>query len=195
MVNKIQFYLFSNILNEKIIENILKFKNICIIYRPEKEVGKNHIQIEKIRKFCKKYKIFFFIADNYRLAAKYSANGIFLSSLNKSFIRPLQIKNGFKIVGAAHNSIEYSIKTQQKCKKIMLSPLFFNEKYSSNQILGVIKFNLIAKYWKNELCALGGINLNNFKKIRMCKVSSVAFISLIYSPEIKKPIYLFSRWA
>ena len=107
----------------------------------------------------------------------------------------MQIKSDFKIVGAAHNSIEYSIKTQQKCKKFMLSPLFFNKKYSNNQILGVIKFNLITKYWKNELCALGGINLNNFKRLKMCKVSSVAFISLIYSTEIKKPIYLFSRWA
>ena len=195
MVNKVQFFFFSNTLNEVIIKNILKFKNICIIYRPEKEVSKNHIQIKKISNFCKRNKIFFYIADNYQLAVKYNANGIFLSSSNKKFIRPFQMKKDFQIIGGAHNLIEYFVKTQQKCNQIMLSPIFFNEKYSGNKILGVVKFNLISKNWGADLCALGGINLGNFKKLKMCKLSSVAFISLIYSPKIKKPIYLFSRWA
>jgi nicotinate-nucleotide pyrophosphorylase len=59
----------------------------------------------------------------------------------------------------------------------------------------VIRFNLISNHWKVKLSALGGINLDNLKRIRMCKIKSIAFISLMHDPKIKKPIYLFGRWA
>ena len=194
-MNKIQFYFFTNILNETIVKNIIKFRNICVIYRPEEDGSKNPIQIIKIKNFCKKNKILFYIADNYILANKYNADGIFLSSSNKSFVKPIQKKSNFNIIGSAHNLFEYSIKVRQNCEEIMLSPIFFNNKYSSNKTLGVIKFNLISNHWKVKLSALGGINLDNLKRIRMCKIKSIAFISLMYDPKIKKPIYLFGRWA
>ena len=186
---KNNFYFFLNTLNEIIIKNIIKFKNICIIYRPKKELGADFKEIEKIRNFCKKNQLPFCIADNYQLALKYNANGIFISSSNKNFIKPIQIKNNFKIIGAAHNSFEYTIKIQQNCKEIMLSPMFCNKKYSTNKILGLNKFNLISMNWKTKLCALGGINLNNLKKLKMSKVTSAAFISLMENPKIKKPVY------
>jgi thiamine-phosphate pyrophosphorylase len=194
-VNKIQFYFFTNILNETIVKNIIKFRNICVIYRPEEDGSKNSIQIIKIKNFCKKNKILFYIADNYKLATKHAADGIFLSSSNKSFLKPMQTKNNFYTLGSAHNFLEYSIKTRQNCKEVMLSPIFSNKKYSDNKILGVIKFNLISNYWNAALCALGGINLNNLKRLRMCRMKSIAFISLMNNPKIKKPTYLFGRWA
>jgi hypothetical protein len=62
----------------------------------------------------------------------------------------------------------------------MLSPLFHNQKYSKNKILGPIKFNLITKNWKAEICALGGINQTNIKKINLLQnVTSIGFMSLI----------------
>ena len=190
-MNKIKFFFFSNTLNETIIKNIIKFKNICIIYKPKKQESTNDKQIIEIKNFCKKNNICIYIADNYKLAIKYNVDGIFLSSSNKNFIKPNQIKKNFDVIGSAHNTFEYSIKIQQNCKKIMLSPIFFNKKYSINKILNVVKFNLITRNWKSEVCAIGGINLNNLKKIKMSKATSVAFISLINSPGIKKPIYLF----
>ena len=194
-MNKIQFYFFTNILNETIVKNIIKFRNICLIYRPEEDGSKNSIQIIKIKNFCRKNKILFYISDNYKLANKYNADGIFLSSSNKSFVKPIQKKSNFNIIGSAHNLFEYSIKVRQNCEEIMLSPIFFNNKYSSNKTLGVIRFNLISNYWKVKLSALGGINLDNLKNLRICKIKSVAFISLMSNPKIKKPTYLFGRWA
>ena len=194
-MNKIQFYFFTNILNETIVKNIIKFRNICVIYRPEEDGSKNSIQIIKIKNFCRKNKILFYISDNYKLATKYNADGIFLSSSNKNFVKPIQKKINFNTIGAAHNLFEYSVKCRQNCEEIMLSPIFFNNKYSSNKTLGIIKFNLISNHWKVRICALGGINLDNLKELRMCKISSIAFISLMNSSKIKKPIYLFGRWA
>lgn len=192
---KVQFYFFSNILNEIIIRNIIKFKNISIIYRPEIERSKNFIQIEIIKKFCQKNKILFYIADNYKLASFFKADGIFLSSKNKSFIKPILFKKNFSIIGSVHNSYEFWLKSRQNCKTIMLSPIFSNKKYSKNKILNVNKFNLLSNHWNVDVCALGGINFDNLKKIKMCKASSIAFVTLINSPKIKKPIYLKSRWA
>jgi thiamine monophosphate synthase len=74
----------------------------------------------------------------------------------------------------------------------MLSPIFYNYKYTLNKILGIVKFNLITLDWNTKICALGGVNLNNLKKIKMTKSSSVAFISMINDNlKNKKPAYYF----
>ncbi len=51
----------------------------------------------------------------------------------------------------------------------MLSPIFFNRKYSINKILRIIKFNLITLNWNCNICALGGIKLDNLKMIKLTK--------------------------
>jgi 2-keto-3-deoxy-6-phosphogluconate aldolase len=62
----------------------------------------------------------------------------------------------------------------------MLSPIFYNNKYSHNQILNPIKFNLMSLNWKTEICALGGISNENIKKLKSTKVKSVGIKSWIY---------------
>ena len=61
----------------------------------------------------------------------------------------------------------------------MLSPIFFNNKYSQNQILNPIKFNLISLNWKIDLCALGGLAEENIGKIKMTKAQAVGIKSLV----------------
>jgi hypothetical protein len=72
-----------------------------------------------------------------------------------------------------------------------LSPLFYNKKYSENNILGKVRFNLSTRQWKEEIAALGGINYKNIKVVRMLKVYSIGFKNLIKDPETKKPAYNF----
>jgi thiamine-phosphate pyrophosphorylase len=131
----------------------------------------------------------FFLINNYQLCSKYNSNGIFLSSINKQTIKPILLKKNFKIIGSAHNQSEYFLKIKQGCKLIMLSPLFFNKKYSENKILNVLKFNLISRRWNKNLCALSGINQENIKKIKLTTANSIAFKRFIESPKIKKPVY------
>ena len=52
-------------------------------------------------------------------------------------------------------------------------------------MLHVVRFNLISKNWRTQICALGGINEKTIKKIKLTNVSSVAFSSYIS----KKPGY------
>ena len=69
----------------------------------------------------------------------------------------------------------------------MLSPLFYNEKYSENKILNVLKFNNKKQNWKIEICALGGINRKTIKRIKLLNITSVGFRKFIFEPK-KNPL-------
>ena len=61
----------------------------------------------------------------------------------------------------------------------MLSPIFKTLKYSENNILKIIKFNLISSNWWVEKIPLGGINTKNYKKLKMTKTKYFAASSII----------------
>lgn len=61
----------------------------------------------------------------------------------------------------------------------MLSPLFFNNKYSTNQILNTTKFNLITNSWKTDVGALGGITKKNLGKLKNLQCENIGVSSLI----------------
>ena len=162
----IKFYFFIDTLDEIIKKNIKNFKKLSFIYKSDSINDINHANIKTIKNFCKKNKIPFFISEN------------------------------FKIIGSAHNQLEYSLKNKQSCEMIMLSPLFYNKKYSQNKILNVCKFNLLSMGWHNKICALGGISLNNLKKLNMTRCSAAAFISLMKENNQKKsPLTISSKRA
>ena len=191
----IKFYFFIDTLDEIIRKNIKNFKKLSFVYKSDSINDINHANIVTIKNFCKKNKILFFISDNFKLAKKYEADGIFLSSSYKK-IGNIVLKKNFKIIGSAHNQLEYSLKNKQSCELIMLSPLFYNKKYSQNKILNVCKFNLISMGWDKKICALGGISLNNFKKLNMTRCSAAAFISLMKENNQKKsPLTISSKRA
>ena len=106
----IKFYFFTDTLDEIIIKNIKNFKKLSFIYKSESINDINIANVSTIRKFCKKNKIPFFISDNFRLAEKCKADGIFLSSSYKKIGNIVLKKNNFKIIGSAHNQFEYFLK-------------------------------------------------------------------------------------
>ena len=182
-------YVFLDKIDDVIKTNLLKFKEINIIIdtpHKNKEIFENELRIIK---FAKTNNIPFFFKNNYQKCIKYKASGVYIDSTNNSKIRPILIKKNFKIIGSAHNQKEYFIKLQQRCGLITLSPIFYNEKYSKNNILGIHKFNHITLNWKLDICALGGINLNSIKKVKLTKARSIAFKKLIFDLKIKKPAY------
>lgn len=158
--SKYQYYFFSNELNKNIIENILKVKNISYVYTGEEN---KHTDVYTIRDFCKKNHINFIISNNVNLAIKTRANGIHIpANVRHNSIKYKRFK---EIIGTTHDQLDYFFKEKQDCQKIFLSPLFHNPKYSNNQIMGTIKFNLISLNWRLKKLALGGINNKNVKKL------------------------------
>jgi thiamine monophosphate synthase len=172
---KLDYYIFVEELNEKIIKNIINLKkqklriNIVIL-------DKNSLIISK---FAKKERIPLFFTDNLRDAIKNKADGIFLTSKYKVLTNNIKKTTKLEVIGSAHNQYEYFIKNKQNCTTIMLSPIFYNKKYSPNKILGISKFNLITLNWKINICALGGITSNNIKLINLTRSKYVGVKSLI----------------
>lgn len=172
---KLDYYIFVEKLNKIIIKNIINLKrqkikiNIIIL-------NKNAIIISK---FAAKLRIPFFFVDDIKYATKNRAHGIFLTSKYKSLKNDIKKTTKLEVIGSAHNQFEYYIKKSQNCSTIMLSPLFYNKKYSLNKILGITRFNLITLNWKTNICALGGITSKNIKLINLTNSTSIGIKSII----------------
>ena len=179
-------------INEFIENDINKLnKNISIIYRNyNTNINKN--LIKKIRDFCKISKRKFYISYHYKLAFEFNLDGIYIPAFDKRQItnKSLLTKK-FEILGSAHNLKEVKIKEKQGCTTIFLSPIFKVKK--ANYYLDVIKFNILANNTNKKIIALGGINLNNLKKIKLTKSVGFASISLIKKNGLNKfrPFFKF----
>ena len=149
-------------------------KNTIIIYRnySEKEIDK--LLILKIKNYCKKRKIKFYISNNIKLAINLSLDGAYIPSFNKDFNHlSFSYRKDFKIIGSAHNLKEIRNKEIQKVEKIFLSSLFKKNK----NYLGINKFKLISKLTRKKVVVLGGISEKNIHKLNLLNNLEFAGIS------------------
>jgi thiamine monophosphate synthase len=86
ILNKLKKYIFIKNLNEEIKKNIKKLSNVEIIVNNIDFNDTTLRQILEIQNFCQKNKIPFYIVDNYKIALKFKAQGIFISSSNKKML-------------------------------------------------------------------------------------------------------------
>ena len=130
--------------------------------------------ILKIKSYCKKKSIKFYLSNNIKLAIKLNLDGAYIPSFNKSLKHlAYSYKRNFKIVGSAHNLKEIRIKENQNVTRIFLSSLFKRNK----NFLGINRFKLLSKLTKKNIVILGGISSNNKKKLFLLDQSDFAGIS------------------
>jgi len=177
-----KIYHFIDDFKEKDIEYLPK--NIALIYRNyEKKPSKSLIL--KIRNYCKKRKIKFYLSNNYKMAINLHLDGVYLPSFNKEITFNIFSKRkNFLILGSAHSINEISIKQKQGCNLIFLAPIFKVNK--KKHFLGINKFNLLVANKKILFVALGGINDLNIKKINLLKCYGFAGISWIKKNGLRK---------
>ena len=155
--------------------NIDKLDNqTTIIYRNYSAETVNEKLILKIKNYCKKKGIKFYLSNNIQIAIKLNLDGAYIPSFNKN-TRHLaySFKKNFKIVGSAHNLGEIRTKETQKVDKIFLSSLFKKNK----NYLGINKFKLLSQLTRKEVVVLGGISKKNLKKLKILNKSKFAGIS------------------
>lgn len=147
------YYIISE-LNSKIKINLKKYKNINVIYRSQQK-DYNCNTLKKIIKINIHNRVF--IANQNNACPIKGLSGIYLSAFNKKIL----INSHFQkktIIGSAHSFREIWEKIKSKCDVIFLSPVFENSKDKSRKPIGIIKFLLMSKYFKNiSLYPLGGI--------------------------------------
>jgi thiamine-phosphate pyrophosphorylase len=169
MVNKYYF------INKFDTNNINKQDNqTVIIYRNYSINIKNKDLILKIKNYCKKKKIKFYLSNSIKLAIKLDLDGAYIPSFNKDRKHlAYSYKKNFKIIGSAHNLKEIRMKEKQGVKKIFLSSLFKKNK----NFLGINRFRTLSGLTKINVVALGGISKSNLKKLYILNHLDFAGIS------------------
>ena len=171
-INKIRKYYFINKFDTNNIDK--QDKQTTIIYRNYSTKTLDETLILKIKKYCKKKSINFYLSNNVKLAIKLGLDGAYIPAFNNS-IKHLaySYKKNFQIIGSAHNLKQIREKENQNVSKIFLSSLFKKNK----NFLGINKFKLLSKLTKKSIVVLGGISNKNKKKLSLLDLSDFAGIS------------------
>jgi len=149
-------------------------KQTTIIYRNYSSKLVDQALISKIKSYCKKKSIKFYLSNDIKLAIKLDLDGAYIPAFNKSLKHlAYSYKKNFKIIGSAHNLREIRIKENQNVRKILLSSLFKKNK----NFLGINRFKLLSKLTKKNVVVLGGISRKNKKKLSLLDQSDFAGIS------------------
>ena len=136
-------------------------KQTTIIYRNYSSKKTDQALILKIKRYCKKKSIKFYLSNNISLALKLNLDGAYIPSFNKSLKHlAYSYKKNFKIIGSSHNLKEMREKENQNVDKIFLSSLFKR----NNNYLGMNKFRLLSNLTKRKIVVLGGVSQIKFKK-------------------------------
>ena len=148
--------------------------SVSIIYRNYKK--KTNIKLlRKIKNYCNKRGIEFFLSNDLKLALKLNLNGVYLPAFNNEIIpNCFQTKKNFKLIGSAHNIYELNIKKKQKVEEIFISPVFKKK----NKILCIYGFLKLKKLNQLKNIVLGGIDENNLKKLGLINADGYAAIKL-----------------
>ena len=128
----------------------------------------------KIRNYCKKKSIKFYLSNNIKLALRLNLDGVYIPSFNRNLNHmSYSYKKKFNIIGSAHNFMEIKIKENQRVEKIFLSSLFKKNK----NFLGINKFKYLNNLTKKKVVALGGISRKNIKRLKLANCFEFAGIS------------------
>ena len=147
-------------------------------------MGLNIGKINEIKKFCKLSGRKFFLANDIKLALKLNLDGVYLPSFNKSIkINIYSKKTNFLVLGSAHNLKDIRIKEKQNVDAVFLASLFKKKK----TYLGLKRFKILKSKTLLKVIALGGINKNNLKELRLLNIYGFAAISFFNSLK-KRPL-------
>jgi thiamine-phosphate pyrophosphorylase len=158
--------------------------------RLKKETIKNKLIIgKKIRKICKKYKVKFLVNDDPMIAKKLNADGCHLGQSDMSIVKARKLLKN-KIIGVTcHNSIKLAKKGISDGADYLAFGAFYSTqtkkvKYRAN--LRILKS--IKKITTLPVVAIGGIKLNNYKKLLLNKANFLAISGYIWHNKKYKPL-------
>jgi len=148
-------------------------KQTIIIFRNyDKKIDEKLILT--IKNYCKKKENKFLISNNIKLAIKLNLDGVYIPSFNKDKKHlSYSLKKNFMILGSAHNISEIRLKELQRVNAIFLSSIFKKNK----NYLGINKFKSLSLLSNKPFIALGGISVNNLKKLALTNCHGFAGIS------------------
>ncbi len=184
--NKIKSNSFYNQL-----EQIYKLKKVAFFQlRLKKESKKNKLIIgKKIQKLCKKYKVKYIINDDPLLAKETNADGCHLGQTDMNIVLARKVLKKHIIGITCHNSKKLIKKaTKNKASYIALGAFFSTKTKRAKYKASIKVLNWAKKTTNIPIVAIGGIKLNNYKKLLLNKANFLAISSYIWNNKKYKPI-------
>ena len=142
-----------------------------------------------IQKICKKNGVKFLVNDDPILSKKLNADGCHLGQ------KDMDIKNARKIIGnkiigvTCHNSINLAkAAVEDKANYIALGAFFSTTTKKVKHKASIKILNKVKKLTKTPIVAIGGINLNNYKKLLLNNANLLAISGYVWNNKKYKPL-------
>ena len=172
------------------LDKVLKFNKVSFFQLRLKKYSFNQKFIigKKIKKICKKYKVKFLINDDVMLTKKLDADGCHLGQKDMPITDAKRIL-GKKIIGiTCHNSLILAKKAISNNADYLAFGAFFPTKtkrvsYKANTII----LKKVKKITNTPIVAIGGVNLNNYKKLLLNKANFLAISGYIWNNKKYNP--------
>ena len=144
---------------------------------------------KKIHKICKKYNVKFLVNDDPVLSKKLNADGCHLGQKDMNITEARKIV-GNKIIGiTCHNSINLAKAAIKKQADYIAFGAFFSTKTKKVKYKATTKIlNKVKKLTKTPIVAIGGINLNNYKKLLLNNANLLAISSYVWRNKKYSPV-------
>ena len=144
---------------------------------------------KKIHQICKKYNVKFLLNDDPVLSKKLKADGCHLGQKDMNITEARKII-GNKIIGiTCHNSINLAKAAIKKKADYIAFGAFFSTKTKKVKYKATTKIlNKVNKLTKTPIVAIGGINLNNYKKLLLNNANLLAISSYVWNNKKYKPL-------
>lgn len=191
---------FVYLISPNKIENDKFYTNLSLVLKSEKvsffqlrlkdETNQNKLIIgKKIRHICTKYKVKFLVNDDPLLAKKLNADGCHLGQGDMDLTKARKILKN-KIIGVTcHNSIKLAKEGIAGGANYLAFGAFYSTqtkkvKYKANLTI----LRSIKKITSLPIVAIGGIKLNNYKKLLLNKANFLAISGYIWNNKLYKPL-------
>jgi thiamine-phosphate pyrophosphorylase len=144
---------------------------------------------KKINQICKKNGVIFLVNDDPMLSKKLNADGCHLGQKDMSLIEARKII-GNKIVGiTCHNSIKLAKTAIKEKASYIAFGAFFSTTTKKVKFKATTKIlNKAKKLTKIPIVAIGGININNYKKLLLNNANLLAISGYVWNNKEYKPL-------
>ena len=179
------------------LKEIFKSKKIAFFQlRLKKESNKNKIIIgKKIQKLCKKYKVKYIINDDPFLAKNLNADGCHLGQSDTNILLARRILKKHIIGITCHNSKKLIRKAVKNKANYITVGAFFSTKTKRVKYKASLKILNWAKKTTNiPIVAIGGIKMDNYKKLLLNKANFLAISGYIWNNKKYKPIEAIKKF-
>ena len=143
---------------------------------------------KKIHQICKKNNVKFIVNDDPLLSKKLNADGCHLGQ------KDMSIKNARKIIGnkiigiTCHNSIALAKAAIKGKADYLAFGAFFSSKTKKVKYRASTKiFDKVKKLTRIPIVAIGGININNYKKLLLNNANLLAISGYVWKNKKYKP--------